>query len=153
MKTKTFGLILAVCFLTSGACFADAFSGTWKLNVAKSKLHRGARNFWVTYQGEGFTWTKVTVAGRDAKGQQTYNEWSGYFDGKAYKVDDAADEDMRAYTRVNDHTLKFMSIKGGKVVLTGQIVVSADGKSRTVTTWSRNSRGKRVKNVAFFDKV
>ena len=40
----------------------------------------------------------------------------------------------------------------GKVTVSGQIVVSADGKSRTVTTTSPGRKGKMVKNVAFYDK-
>lgn len=157
MKTKLFGLILAVCFLSSGACFAQAYNGTWKLDPAKSKFRYGhARNFWVVYHGAPFTWTKVTVKGRDAKGQETYNEWTGYFDGKAYKVDDSADEDMRAYTMVNDRTLNFMSLKDGKVVQRGQIVIAPDDNSRTVTTWKRLwHRHHRItlKNVAYYDRA
>jgi hypothetical protein len=156
MKTKSLGLILVLCFFSCGACFADAFTGTWKLDPAKSRMHRAPRNYWVVYQGNPFSWTKVTVKGRDAKGNETYNEWTGFFDGKAYRVDDAADEDMRAYTRVDDHTLNFMSIKDGKAVLRGRIVVAPDGKSRTVTTWHhvwRNHHRKTIKDVAYYDRV
>jgi hypothetical protein len=42
--------------------------------------------------------------------------------------------------------------KGGKVVVTGRIVVSADGRSRTVTTRGTNPKGKRVRNTAVYDK-
>ena len=157
MKTKTFCLILVVCFLSSGACFAQVFNGNWKLNPGKSKFHGGGeRNYWVRYQGTPFTWTKVTVYGRDAKGQDTHNEWTGYFDGKAYPVRGAADEDARAYTMVDDHTLNFMSIKDGKAVLRGKIVIAADDNSRTVTTWHsvwhRHHR-MTIKNVAYYDRA
>jgi hypothetical protein len=126
------------------------------LDPAKSKMHRGARNYWVRYQGAPFTWTKVTVHGRDAKGQETFNEWTGYFDGKAYRVDDAADEDARAYTQANDHTLNFMSMKDGKVTLRGQIVVAADGNSRTVTTWHsvwHHHHRHTIKDVAYYSEA
>ena len=153
MKTKTFGLILAVCFLTSGACFASAFQGTWKLNAAKSKLGRGGqRNDRVVYDWAFPAQTKVTVDGRDAKGKAMHSEWTGRFDGKDYAVTGAADGDMRAYTEVNDHTLNFTSKKGGKVTLNGRVVISADGKTRTVTTWARHGK-KKMTNVAFYDKA
>ena len=42
--------------------------------------------------------------------------------------------------------------KAGKVVGTGRVVVAADGKSRTVTTNGTNSKGKKFKNVAVYDK-
>ena len=43
MKTKTIGLILALCFFAGAACFAadDPQMGTWKLNESKSKLTPG----------------------------------------------------------------------------------------------------------------
>jgi hypothetical protein len=42
--------------------------------------------------------------------------------------------------------------KGGKVVLTGKIVVAADGKSRTVTSWSMKGK-KKVASTAVYDKA
>ncbi len=42
--------------------------------------------------------------------------------------------------------------KGGKVVATGQIVVAADGKSRTVTIHQSDSMGKKVTSMAVYDK-
>lgn len=136
MRTKVFGLILTICFLTSGACFASPFLGTWKLDRAKSKIGRGTgRNDTVIYDWAFPARTNVTVIGVDAKGNPTRNEWTGRFDGKDYPVTGAADEDARAYTEVNDHTLNFTMKKASKPVLNGRIVVSADGKSRTVTTW------------------
>jgi hypothetical protein len=42
--------------------------------------------------------------------------------------------------------------KNGKVTATGQIVVSADGKSRTVTINGMTPKGKKFKNVAVYDK-
>ena len=50
--------------------------------------------------------------------------------------------DMCAYNKVDDHTLSFRSKKDGKVVGSGKIVVALDGKSRTVTSVSRNAKGK-----------
>ena len=60
-------------------------------------------------------------------------------------------EDTRAYKRVNEHTLTFDQKKGGKVALTGRIVVSADGKSRTVTT-SGTVDGQKMSTTAVYDK-
>jgi hypothetical protein len=42
--------------------------------------------------------------------------------------------------------------KGGKVTVTGRIAVSADGKSRTVTTSGIDSKGTKVTSVAVYDK-
>ena len=40
----------------------------------------------------------------------------------------------------------------GKAKLTGRIVVSNDGKTRTVTTTATDAQGKKVTNVAVYDK-
>ena len=42
--------------------------------------------------------------------------------------------------------------KDGKVTATGRIVVSADGKSRTVTTSGTDAEGNRIKNIVVYDK-
>jgi hypothetical protein len=60
--------------------------------------------------------------------------------------------DMRSYRRINSHTLALSAKKGGKVTLTGRIVVSRDGKTRTVTTTGTDAKGKRVTNTAVYDK-
>jgi len=43
--------------------------------------------------------------------------------------------------------------KGGKVMTSGKIVVSADGNSRTVTSVGRNHKGKTVRTTAVYNKV
>jgi hypothetical protein len=153
MKTKTIFVSLAVWLAAGAVCFASPYMGTWKFNAHKSKMGRGAgRNNTVMYEA-GFFKVRVTVDGVDAKGKPTHNEWAGNFDGKDYPLTGDPDADTRAYTKVNDSNLTFTQKKGGKVTLTGKIAMSADGKSRTVTTWSTNHKGKKVKNVAVYDKA
>ena len=153
MKSKTIGLTLALFFAAGAVCFAaNANMGTWKLNMKKSKLSRDAnRNNTVVYSSAFFQ-TKVTIDGTDAKGKPIHSEWKGNFDGKDHAVTGDPMEDMRAYTKVDDHTLNFTMKKGGKVVLTGKIVVAADGKSRTVTAWSMKGK-KKVMSTAAYDKA
>jgi hypothetical protein len=59
---------------------------------------------------------------------------------------------MRSYSKVDDRTLKMTVKKDGKVTTKGRIVVSADGKSRTVTTSRTDAEGKRIKNIVVYDK-
>jgi hypothetical protein len=42
--------------------------------------------------------------------------------------------------------------KDGKVTVTGRVVVSANGKMRTVTTTGTDSTGKKFKTIAVYDK-
>lgn len=153
MKARTFVVMLAMCFVGLTLCFADdPTMGTWKLNESKSKLNpAGPKNTTVVYEAAGDN-VKVTVEGVDAEGKPTHNEWTGKFDGKDYPVTGDATSDTRAYTKVNDRTLKFTAKKGDKVTLTGRIVLSADGKSRTVTVSGTDSKGKKLKTTAVYDK-
>jgi hypothetical protein len=41
---------------------------------------------------------------------------------------------------------------GGKVVTSGRIAVSADGKTRTLKTTGTDSSGKKVSSMAAYDK-
>src|SRR5262249_59445283 len=112
----------------------DAQMGTWKLNETKSKFSAEAtKNHTVVYETVGEN-VKITVDGTDKDGKSTHNEWTGKFDGKDYPVTGDPASDMRSYKKVNDHTLKMTVKKDGKVTASGRIVVSAEGKSRTVNT-------------------
>jgi hypothetical protein len=48
--------------------------------------------------------------------------------------------------------MKITVKKDGKVTITGRVVVSADGKSRIVSTDEAGAEGKSPKNKAVYDK-
>jgi hypothetical protein len=152
MNAKRMFFALAICLVTATLCVAQEEMGTWKLNEAKSKLAPGiAKNNTVVYEAAGDS-IKVTVDGTNSDGSAAHNEWTGKFDGKDYPVTGDAAFDTRAYKRVDDKTLDMTLKKGGKVTVTGKIVVAADGKSRTVTTNGTDAQGKKFKSVAVYDK-
>ena len=153
MKAKTIVMTVAVCLVAGAVCFAsDPNLGTWKLNEAKSKMAAGApKNTTVVYEAAGDK-VKVTVDGVDGAGKPTHNEWTGSYDGKDYPVTGDPTSDMRSLKKVNDHTLDLTVKKDGKVTVSGKIVVSADGKSRTVSTSGTDSMGMKMKNTSVYDK-
>ena len=153
MKVKTIVLSVAVCLAASTVCFAASLHmGTWKLNEAKSKFAPGApKNHTVVYETAGDS-IKITVDGTSADGTATHNEWTGKFDGREYPVTGDATSDTRAYRKINARTLTFTARKDGKVTLTGRVSVTANGKVRTVTTWATDANGKKIKNVAVYDR-
>jgi hypothetical protein len=153
MKLKALVVAIALCFLTAGVCFAqDAHMGTWKLNEAKSKIPAGAtKNHTVVYEAAGDS-IKVTVDGTDASGAAAHNEWTGKFDGKDYAVNGDPTADTRAYRKVGARTLAMTIKKGGKVTVTGKIIVTANGKSRTVMTSGTDANGKKFRTSAVYDK-
>jgi hypothetical protein len=153
MKRRVILLTLAVLFVGVTVCLADnPHMGTWKLNEAKSKFTPGAtKNHTVVYEAAGDS-VKVTVDGVDGDGNPSHNEWTGKFDGKFYAVTGDPTSDMRSYRKINNHTMALTGKKGGKVTLTGRIVVTANGRTRTVTTTGTDSKGKKFSNRAVYDK-
>ena len=152
MKTKTIALTISLVFVSVAVGFQNNPQiGTWKLNEAKSNFAGKARNQTVVYEAAGDQ-TKVTVDGVDENGSAVHNEWTGKFDGKDYPVTGDSNSDTRSYRMINKNTLALTNRKAGKVTLTGRIVVSRDGKTRTVTTTAMNAQGKKVTNVAVYDK-
>ena len=154
MKLKAFLITLALCFAATAVVMAktNPHMGTWKLNDAKSKIAAGSnKNHTVVYEAAGDD-TKVTVDGADGDGNATHNEWTGKFDGKCYAVTGSPTADQRCYKVVNSRTMTFSEKMGGKANVTGRIVVSANGKMRTVTTSGSDAKGKRFRSVAVYDK-
>jgi hypothetical protein len=153
MKARRSVLTLAVCFAAGALCFAsDAQTGTWKLNEAKSKLTSGMpKNSAVVFEAAGNS-VKVTIDGTDASGKPAHNEWTGKLDGKDYPVTGDPSSDARSYKQIDDHTLEFTIKKGGKVTITGRVVVSADGKTRTATANGTDPQGKKFKSTSVYDK-
>jgi hypothetical protein len=126
--------------------------GTWKLNEAKSKITPGtSKNTTVVYEAAGDS-VKITVDGVDADGKPTHSEWTGKFDGNDYPVTGDPTSDTRAYKQINDHTLEMTVKIDDKVTVTGKIVISADGKSRTITVKGTDAQGKKIDTTAVYDK-
>ena len=153
MKTRTIVLTMVLCFVATAVCFAsNPQMGTWKLNEAKSTFASGAtKNNTVVYEAAG-DMVKVTVDGIASDGTSRHSEWTGKFDGKDYPVTGDLGTDMRSYKKVNDHTLELTNKKDGKVVSRGTAVVSADGKTRTVSITQVGSKGTTTKSTAVYDK-
>src|SRR6478672_876107 len=148
MRAKAVALTISLVFVAATMAFADSpHMGTWKLNEGKSKLAGKLRNNTVVYAADGDQ-IKITVDGVDENGNPTHNEWTGKFDGKDYPLTGDPTADARSYTQLNSRTLVFKNKKNGKVILTGRVVISRDGKSRTVTTTGTNAQGKKVTNVS-----
>jgi len=154
MKSTMILSVLLVCLAAAAVTAAadDAFSGTWKLNDAKSKVGAGlGKNSTVVYEAIGDS-VKVTIEGTTADGKAFKDEWTGKFDGKDYPVTGNPTTDARAYKKINDHTLEVTGKKDGKLTITVKITVSADGKTRTVTGSQTDSAGKKVAMTAVYDK-
>jgi hypothetical protein len=153
MKARNAVLTLAVLLVGLTVCFAsNPHLGTWKLNEAKSKLAPGyPKNTKVVYEAVGDN-IKATVDGVDGQGNPTHSDWTGKFDGKDYPVTGDPSSDTRSIKQIDEHTLELTIKKGGKVTMSGPVVLSADGKSRTLTLKGTDAAGKKVTSVSVYDK-
>jgi len=153
MRTRNIIVAFTFCWFGAGVCLAqNAFMGTWKLKEAKSEFSPGApKNTTVVYQAEDDK-VKVTVDSVSSDGKPTHYEWIGKFDGQEYPVIGDPLSDARSYTKVNDRILGFNIMKDRKVITSGRIVVSADGKSRTVTMSGSDAKGNRVSSNEVYEK-
>jgi hypothetical protein len=151
MEIRT--ILLALAALFAAVCLAaDVNIGTWKLNYAKPKSVAAAeKNFTMVIAAAGDS-VKVSEDGIDDKGKRWHDEWIGKFDGKDYSVTGDPDSDTRAYKPINDRTLALTAKKGGKIVETGRVVYSADGKTRTVTYTANNADGTTTRVTEAFDR-
>jgi hypothetical protein len=148
------GLFTTVLASSALAQAADPQIGTWQLNVAKSTFDPGpAPKLGTTKIEAAGTGAKVIVDQTAADGTTRHWEFTANYDGKDVPiVGDNPDADTVARTRVDANTVTTVSKKGGKVVATQQSTVSADGKTRTVTTKGVNAAGKTVNNVAVYER-
>jgi hypothetical protein len=153
MKARTLMLSLALCFVAAAVCFAQNPNiGTWKLNETKSQIPSGfMKNTTVVYTAEDDS-VKVTTEGTDKDGKPMHTEWTGKFDGKDYPLTGDPSADSRSYKKIDDRTLTLANQKGGKVVTSGRIVVSPDGKTRTLKVTGTDSAGKKVTSTTVYDK-
>jgi hypothetical protein len=153
MKARMLFLTAALCFAGTALSFAQSpHMGTWKLDEAKSKIPAGVvKNSTVTYANDGDN-IKVTTDGTDGDGKPMHTEWTGKFDGKEYPLTGDPTADSRSYKMIDEHTLDLTSKKSGKATNSGHVVVSKDGKTRTLQLNATDSSGKKVSGVSMYNK-
>ena len=147
-------LILSAFLVCTASAQSDPQVGVWKLNVAKSKYSPGPGPKSATTKIEAAgTGTKVVVEQALADGTTRKYEFTSNYDGKDSPVTGNNPElDTVARTRVDANTVQTIGKKDGKVMTTQTSVVSADGKTRTVTTKGTNASGQQLNNVAVYER-
>ena len=153
MKARMLLLTIALCFAGTALSFAQSPQmGTWKLDEAKSKTPAGfVKNSTVIYSADGDN-VKVTTDGTDGDGKPLQTEWTGKFDGKDYPLTGDSSADSRSYKMIDEHTLELTNKKSGKATTSGRVVVSANGKIRTLHLTGTDSSGKKVSSVSIYEK-
>jgi hypothetical protein len=149
---------LVVCSLmvlsSSVVLAADNWNGNWKLDLAKSKYTPpGAAPKSLTLKFEATpAGTKITADGVDAEGKPIKSSWTSKMDGKEVPWENNPNADTASPQKVDDNTYTNTWKKDGKVTVTAKVVVSADGKTLTVTQTGKNAKGEAVNITAVYDK-
>jgi hypothetical protein len=146
----TIALLLATSVFLQAA---DQFTGTWILNVAKSKYSPGKPPRSQTTKLETLKDGLREIVDRvNADGTTTHWDVTAKFGGKDTPISGDPDRDTVAIRKIDDYTLEVVNKKAGKVTTSMKLVVAKDGKSRTNTVTGKTATGADINNILFFDK-
>ena len=128
--------------------------GTWKMNMAKSKFSTGTGFKSATSKIEHVPGgVKHMVDSVYADGTTRRYEYTTTYDGKDVPVTgNSPYGDTTALTRIDANTTRTVYKNKGTVMLIQMSVVSADGRTRTVTTKGTNPAGQTVDNLSVYDR-
>ena len=125
--------------------------GTWKLNVAKS-THVGSlphQKMTLTLTAEGQA-VRVFREGVNGEGKVIRAEEVMYPDGLERPYEGGRSADTYVSRRLDDYTIVTNWKRAGKVTLTAQTVISADGESMVILmTGTRD--GQKIRQVEVFE--
>ena len=157
-RKVAFGMLVSVVLVFTTAYAADVQTGVWKLNIAKSryKTATSPQSQTVTIAPAGKDGVKLTVNAVNAKGETSTIEYAAQYDGKQYPRTEsganAVPGQMVALKRIDAQTVQRDVFLKGKNVGTERWVISADGKTRTVTQSGTGPDSKPIDNVIVYDK-
>jgi len=148
-------LVLLAC---SPALFGvqapDPFTGTWVLNVEKSRYPSGTcpKSMLIEMEPlpDGVRYLSTTVYGIGATLRVQY---TAKYDSKEALVQGARGLLLPvSLTRLDANTVVAAYKRGFKVVATSRREVSSNGQTMTITTTSRDKDGKNVTTIGVYDK-
>ena len=136
------------------AADANVHTGTWTLNVSKSSYSPGpapkSQTLKIEAWGDdGLTYVADGVGSDD---KPTHLEFQAKFDGKDYETKGSPDSDALSYKKIDANTLEATLKRKGVAVIVANVVVSADGKTRTVTQTGKDAQGRDMKIESVYEK-
>jgi hypothetical protein len=155
MHRRRAAFALVVTLLAGVAALSaadDPLAGTWQLNMAKSQYNPGPapEKATVTIQSDG---TTMTLKGESTyEGKPYVTTYTAKLDGTPASVQGSPVVDTVTVRKIDDRTREFKNMKDGKTVGESRAVVSADGKTATVTGSGMNPKGEKVTFTAVYDK-
>ena len=95
---------------------------------------------------------KIVVDTAPATGAAQHWEMSANYDGKDNPVTGNPDADTISMKKIDDRHGESTFKKGGKVTATNTRVLSADGKTLTITSKGTNAQGQARNDVQVFER-
>jgi len=161
MKSITLGILACAFAVQAQEPPQNAFIGTWKLNLEKSRLQGSPPRDYASfrkYEDHGGGWMFHTLIFSYVNGAGFIFAAARY-DGKEYPSY-ASSSELGAYLAtgtkpartvtfklVDSHTLEFADRENGKVSTAGVSTVSSDGKVLTETDRLFDKQGKETSSV------
>jgi hypothetical protein len=152
---STYALVMvSVLVFTAVAIAADNNVGTWQLNLAKSNYSPGPapKNQTLKIEAWGDDGVRYAADGVGADGKPTHSEFEAKYDGKNYPFKGNPDADRLSYKRIDANTLEATTTLKGKNATAIKVVVSADGKTRTVTQTGTNAQGQALHVTSVYER-
>ena len=133
---------------------ADTNVGTWKLNLTKSTYDPGPapKSQTLTIAAWGADGVNYKSDGVGSDGKPTHTEFQAKYDEKFVPFKGNPDADMISYKRTDPNTIESTTQLKGAVTGHTHVVVSVDGKTRTLTQTGKNAKGQDVHNVLVYEK-
>jgi hypothetical protein len=142
--------LVGLCALTAAAQTKPDFSGTWKMNPAKSKFERGGPNsITIKFEQKDANLSEVMTLGGDGGGGERSVEAKYTADGKETDVA-MGDQTVKGSIKWEGETL-IIAWKGDDRSFTRKCKLSADGKIMTLEVINSNSNGTAT-DLVVFDK-
>ncbi len=144
------GIVVGCLVVSLGTpLLAQSNLGTWAANVAKSTYSPNTppKSAMLTIAAAG-----VTVDVTAINGATQHWTYGGTYDGKPVPVTGNPMADMATRKRLSPTTTETTFTKAGKMTSVSTSVVSADGKTMTITQKGTNAQGAAFLNVQLYDK-
>jgi hypothetical protein len=111
----------------------DPMTGTWDLNISKSKFNPGPalRSAKVMTEIHGSSF-KCVIDSVDSEGRARRGEWTANVDGRDYPARMSPFADSIALNRIDSDTIEAVYKRAGKPILTERLIFSKDRKTLTM---------------------
>ena len=133
-------LMLLPLLIVAGSSLAQAqqnpLVGTWKTNLAKSKVYLGgaATNQTVKYEASGPNGIKYTSDRIGGDGTKSHVEFTATLDGSTAPYKGVQDRDSIKIKRIDVNSYQVFYLNHGEVVQINFWIVSKDGKTLTTVS-------------------